>query len=662
MEKLVLTKKRAEILERLEIKSIDDLRTYYPFRYEENYLMNFKQFKVNEKVCFKARVINQAVNFRYGYNKSVGKFKVLLEEEVLSCTIYNRPWLKLNIEEEIIILGKYLDHKNVQVINYTQSDKEEKMVGIISYYNLKEGISQNDIKNIILKNQKILFDDVSELIPSFYIEKHHLIDKKSALRQIHFPSDINSLKKALAYLKYEEFLKFYSCLFLRKQAQIENFKEVKIFDVKKIESIINNLSFTLTNDQIKALNEILEDLKKPVTMYRLLQGDVGCGKTIVAMLALYANYLAGYQGVLMAPTEILAKQHLDSFKKLFKEEVKVLLLTSSSGNQERKKILSDLKSGDLDILIGTHTCFQESLEYYNLGLIIADEQHRFGVKQRRSLKNKSIYSDFLLMSATPIPRTLASAIYGDMDISNILEVPSDRKGCDTYYVAENSIKSIKDELFEVLKRNEQIYVICASINQSDMGLKDVLTLGESLKKLFVGYNVEVLHGKMDSLEKDDIIQKFYQNKIQILVSTTVVEVGINVKNASTMVIYDADRFGLSQLHQLRGRIQRGNIRGRLYILSKSKDVDTIKRFEVLCKSNNGFEISQEDLKLRGPGDILGTRQSGLPNLILGNLISDQKIIEEAKKDAKEIILESHKQDNKCFVEYINKFYLSKYQD
>lgn len=662
MEKLILTKKRAEILERLEIKSVEDLRTYYPFRYEENRLMSFKNFKENEKVCFKAKVINQAVVFRYGYNKSVAKFKVLFEEEVLNCTIYNRPWLKFVYEEEIIITGKYLGNKNVQVTNYMQANKEEKMVGIIPYYNLKEGISQNDIKNIIIKNEEIIFDNAKDLIPLEYIKKHHLIDKKTALRQIHFPSDINNLKKALAYLKYEEFLKFYSCLFLRKQAQIENFKEVKKIDENKINDLINSLSFELTKDQKKAIEEILQDLKKPVTMYRLLQGDVGCGKTVVALIALYANFLAGYQGVLMAPTEILAKQHLDSFKELFKDDIKAEVLTSSTSGQNRKKILSDLKDGKLDVLIGTHTCFQQSLEYHNLGLIIADEQHRFGVKQRRSLKKKSLSSDFLLMSATPIPRTLASAIYGDMDISNIIEVPSDRKGCDTYYISENSIKSIKNELLDVLKRNEQIYIICASINQSEMGLKDVLTLYESLKKLFDGYSVEMLHGKMDSLEKDGIIKRFYENKIQVLVSTTVVEVGVNVKNASTMIIYDADRFGLSQIHQLRGRVQRGNIRGKLYILSGSKDQDTLKRFEVLCKTNNGFEISQEDLRLRGPGDILGTRQSGLPNLILGNLISDQKIIEEAKKDAKEIIENIDIEANNTFIEHINNFYLSEYQD
>lgn len=392
-------------------------------------------------------------------------------------------------------------------------------------------------------------------------------------------------------------------------------------------------------------------------MYRLLQGDVGCGKTIVALIALYANFLAGYQGLLMAPTEILANQHFEDALNLFNREVNIACLTSSKTILERKKILSALENGQIDILFGTHSLFQETVNYRKLGLIIADEQQRFGVRQRRSLKAKSSEADFLLMSATPIPRTLASALYGDMEISNIKTMPKNRQGCDTYFINQNSIVRIIEQINKTLSLNHQIYVICSSINQKETQSKDVLNITKHLQEYFKNYRIDMLHGQMNNEEKNRIIQDFYTNKIQILVSTTVVEVGVNVKNATMMIIYNAERFGLSQLHQLRGRIQRGHHKGQLYLLSDSKDEDTLKRFDILCQTNCGFELAYEDLKIRGPGDILGIRQSGLPNFILGDIFKDTNIVEAAKKDSLEILENASDPENKYLIDYIASQYL-----
>jgi len=361
------------------------------------------------------------------------------------------------------------------------------------------------------------------------------------------------------------------------------------------------------------------------------------------MIGLYANHLAGYQGALMAPTEILAKQHYESFRRQLEPfGVKIAVLYSAMNNEKQVKEM--IANGETDIVIGTHALFSEDVIYHNLGLVVADEQQRFGVKQGQKLKVKGTNCDFCLMSATPIPRTLASSIYGDMDVSTIATMPAGRKGCKTYLIKKNSISSILPELIEKLKQGRQIYLIAASIEKSDnFKAKDIYQLYHSLIDVFKPYTIGFLHGKLSSEEKEEVMQRFYDNEIQVLLSTTVVEVGVNVKNATVMVIYDADRFGMSQIHQLRGRVQRSSFEGTCYLLTDSKEESVMKRLEVLCRSNDGFEISFEDLKLRGPGDILGTRQSGLPSFVLGNLIEDHRFIDAARADAHEIC-KNHEQE------------------
>lgn len=655
LDELKLTDKRKEICKRLDLKDSDDIIRYYPFKYEQYTQTHYNDFKEGERVVFEGELISAPSTFRFKGKLSRTNFRVLYEEEEITVTIFNRPWIKSN-DGKLTIIGKYEGNNKVTASNIYSKDINS-ILGIMPIYSLKEGIKQNEIKKLIeyTLNKVEIVDD----IPSSLIDKHHLVNLKEAIYNVHNPLSVEDLKKALARLKYDEFLRFYLAL-----ETIDNNgenKTPKSFDLNILNSFINALPYKLTIDQENAIEDIISDLKSTRVMHRLIQGEVGSGKTAVAMIALYANYLSGYKGALMAPTEILAKQHYESFKEFLGDRLNIELLVS--GNPNNPRIKKDLEEGKIDITIGTHALFSEDVKFNNLGLVIADEQHRFGVKQRRALKDKGENVDFILMSATPIPRTLASSLYGNMDISTIMSMPSNRKGCDTYLINKNSIIDIIPDLKDKLNEGRQIYIIASAIEANEnYGGKDVSNLYNSLIDVFKPYNVGLLHGKLSSEQKDEVMSKFKENKIQVLVSTTVVEVGVNVKNATVMVIYDADRFGLSQLHQLRGRIQRGEYKGTCYLLTDNKEKEVIDRLNVLVKSNDGFKISEEDLRLRGPGDILGTRQSGLPTFILGNIFEDTKIIEAAKKDAKYIKDNLDELNNKKLYENIAKQALKSVSD
>ncbi len=629
LKELKLTKRRSAILDDLGIKTVEELLMYYPFRYEENICKPFKEWEINDTVIFGAILLSQPSTFRYG-KRSMTRFKVLYDDKELNITIFNRPWLKVQ-GDKIVIKGKYDGASKVTALNYSFHDIEDE-IGIKAIYPLKENIRQSDIQAMIKKGLEIYRSE--DILPLSLKNKYQLMDLNEALKEIHLPSSKDKLKKAITRLKYDEFLRFYSTLKMLKDSNETSSKAKKI-DLNAIDILIHNLPFKLTSDQQKCVDDILKDLASPYMTTRLIQGDVGSGKTIVAAIALYASVKAGYQGALMAPTEILAKQHYQSLKAILKDINIVMLSSDTKKDTEIKKMIEDNKA---QIIIGTHALFSDDVIYHNLGLVIADEQHRFGVKQRRKLKEKGQDVDLLLMSATPIPRTLASSIYGDMDVSTIETMPIGRKGCDTYLLKSNSIVSIMDEIKKTMASGKQVYIITAAIEHSDaIKVKDATNLYNSLLEVMKPYRLGLLHGKMNQELKTATMNAFINHEIDILVSTTVVEVGVNVKNATMMIIYDADRFGLSQLHQLRGRIQRGDDKGTCYLLTDSKDENILKRLNVLVNSNDGFYIASEDLKLRGPGDILGTRQSGLPPFILGDLIADTKFIEVCKKDANEII-------------------------
>ena len=633
LAKLKLTAKRKTICDKLGLKDSDDILSYYPFRYENYQVTPICDFIEGGNVFFEAELLTYPSTFRYG-RKSRTSFKVLYEDEELSVSIFNRPWLKgLDIGDKIVIAGKYDGNHKITANQYYLKSIEE-IKGIIPVYPSIVGIGQHEIRKLIESVYGQLTASLEDDLPLEYIQRHRLVDYRTAISNIHFPKSEMLLKMALARLKYEEFVRFYLAMELIRDEKVTA-KKGKSFDERKLSSFIDNIGFTLTDDQKKATREILADIKSSRIMYRLLQGEVGSGKTAVAMIAFYANYLAGYQGAFMAPTEILAKQHYESINGLF-GDCRIALLTGSSKNSDNLK--KEIADGNVDLVIGTHSLFQDDVSFKKLGLVVADEQQRFGVKQRRKLKNKGPDADFLMMSATPIPRTLASSIYGDMDVSTIEVLPAGRKGCDTYLIKENSLRSFVDAIRKTLEEGQQIYIIGAAIDHNDnTNIKDVRELSQAIGQLLKEYRVECLHGRLSDEEKETIMARFHANEVQVLVSTTVVEVGVNVPNATMMIIYDADRFGLSQLHQLRGRVQRGNLKGSCYLLTASKDKDVIARLSFLANCNDGFEISKYDLKTRGPGDLLGYRQSGLPPLVLGNLLNDEKISKAARADAHEII-------------------------
>ena len=656
-KKLKLTPKRLEVLHQLGLHTTDDLLMYYPYRYETITTTAFVDWKLKDKVWFEGEVVQLPRSWRKGRLVTT-TFQVRSQEQILTVTIFNRPWAKsLNLNQILTIQGVYQGNSKVTAISYDTKPLAEH-AAITPIYSIKEGIRQKTLQTIIHSVLNHLQDEILDDIPDEFRQAYRLLPLKLAYRYIHIPTSMNEVQAAVRTLKYAEFLRFFTAVQLMRNTDgIRIEKKPKVFSSKKIQQAIQSLRFEMTADQRDTLEKILNDMGSTHTMYRLVQGDVGCGKTVVATLALYAAYLSGYQGAMLAPTEILARQHYQSVNDVLAPfGVKTEVLYSALTPSKKKEILEDVSSGKIDILIGTHSMIQDTVVFHKLGLTIADEQQRFGVAQRKALKQKGEQVDFLLMSATPIPRTLASSLFGDMDVSTIETMPAGRIAPVTTLIKENSFRSVLDDVKCLLESGRQLYVICAAVDENEeYHARNVYDTTVSIQKLFPKYKVACLHGRMTTDEKQAIMQAFHDNDIQILVSTTVVEVGVNVVNATGMIIYDADRFGLSQLHQLRGRIQRGSEQGYCWLLTGSQEERVLQRLEVLVKSNNGFEISYEDLRLRGPGDILGTRQSGVPDFILAMINQASKdalkVMESADNPDYQILLESVRKRNEKNAEY-----------
>ena len=655
-KRLKLTSKRLTVLHQLGLYTTDDLLMYYPYRYETITSSAFADWKIKDKVWFEGEVVQLPRSWRKGRLVTT-TFQVRSQEQILTITIFNRPWAKsLNLNQSLTIQGVYQGNSRVTAISYDTKPLAEH-AAITPIYSIKAGIRQKTLQTIIYSVLNQLQDEIIDDIPDEFRQAYRLLTLKAAYRCIHIPSSMSEVQAAVRTLKYAEFLRFFTAIQLMRSTDgIRITKKPKIFSSKKIQQAIQSLSFELTADQKDTLEKILNDMGSTHTMYRLVQGDVGCGKTVVATLALYAAFLSGYQGAMLAPTEILARQHYISVNQVLALfGVKTEVLYSALTPAKKKEILEDVASGKINILIGTHSMIQDSVTFHKLGLTIADEQQRFGVSQRKALKQKGEQVDFLLMSATPIPRTLAASLFGDMDVSTIETMPAGRITPVTTLVKENSFRTVLDDIKCLLKSGRQLYVICAAVDENEeYHVRNVYDTTESIQKLFPQYKVACLHGRMTADEKQAIMQAFNTNDIQILVSTTVVEVGVNVVNATGMIIYDADRFGLSQLHQLRGRIQRGSEQGYCWLLTASHEERVLQRLDVLVKSNNGFEISYEDLRLRGPGDILGTRQSGVPDFILGNIVEDTAMINQARKDALKVMESADNPDYQILLETVRK--------
>ena len=638
IELLKTTKKRYDILQRMNIHTLEDVLYHFPYRYDV--IEEIYPSLEDERIIIEATLISPVKIFFKG---RMSRMSFTVEDRYLKqyqVTIFNRHFLRqyLKIGTIVTIIGK------AQLDKIVASDIKMKPIqeiqGIYPIYSLKEGLTQKSFQQYVKKAFGKIQGQIESYVPEEMIIKHQLIHKETALWNIHFPSSQKDIKEALKYLKYEEFLKFQLTMQLIKQERDAEIGIEKHIDYQKLQNFILKLPFSLTTDQRTVTKEIVEDLQKSQMMYRFLQGDVGSGKTVVSSIALYANYLAGYQGALMVPTEILARQHYQTLQRFFKgTDVRIVLLTGSLSISQKEKLYEELKSGVVDIVVGTHALFQKKVEYYNLGFVITDEQHRFGVNQRKALKNKGNQVDFLIMSATPIPRTLAISMYGDMDVSTIKTKPVGRMPIQTQYIKGSSMKPILAHLKNYLAVGGQCYVICPLVDESEnLDVKSVSQIAEAMQKYFLNqYCVGLLHGQMKDEDKDKVMNSFQKNDIQILVSTTVVEVGVDVKNANMMVIYNAERFGMSQLHQLRGRIGRGDQQAYCYLMSSSSSKDAIDRLKYMEKSDDGFEISTYDLQMRGPGEVLGDKQSGLPTFLVVDVFKDFPILQIARDDAMKII-------------------------
>lgn len=654
--------KKIELLNKLGIDDSESLLTYYPFRYEILEYKPYDKWQPQDTVVFEGRMISYPKTNRLRGKMSVSRFTVENDDDIFEITIYNRPWIKtIKVGTKLTIIGKYVQENKVIATNYNTAPINS-VLGVKPIYALKESVSKRTVQTAI---SHALKEDIEDFIPPEYQQKYRLLTRKQAFTYIHQPSSYQQVEMALRTLKYEEFLKFFLTILCVQDESYKGLdKQAKIFDVNEVLALQENLPFMLTYDQIFVIKEILEDLSSYHVMYRLVQGDVGCGKTMVCAFAMYAAILAGYQTALLAPTEVLVKQHFETLQELFRHlPIKIAMLYSAMPTKQKQQIIEKIKQGTIQCIIGTHSLIQDEVRFKKLGLVVVDEQQRFGVEQRKKIKAKGEKVDFLLMTATPIPRTLANTLYGDMAVSTIESLPINRKGVDTYLIKENSIRSIMQDIRNTINKGQQVYVICPSIEQNDnFPARNVIDICNNLKEAFIGFcEVGMMHGKMSSDEKTKVITEFQKGKFEILVSTTVVEVGVNVVNATMMIIYDAHRFGLSQLHQLRGRVQRGSYRGKCYLLTSSKDQQSLDRLQILVDSTDGFEISKQDLLLRGPGDILGTRQSGASNFIVGNIFTDQKIIDQAQIDARKIagdkryraLIDKIVEDNLNNVKYID---------
>lgn len=634
--------KTSKILNKLGIFTDDDLINYYPYRYN---VYNFSNELIDNSTLIINVIIesNPIVSYiKKNFNRL--SFRARYNERIFNVVIFNRAYLKTNltIGKNITIIGKYDFKKNI----FTSSDIKFNVTNgqIEPVYHLTKGITNNTVSKLIKDNFNNIY--IKDSLPSNIISKYNLLSKKDALYNIHFSNDLKMVHYAKNRLIYEELFDFSFKMNYFKNQNIRKDKEPKNIDINKINEFKKLLPFSLTTDQDNAYNEIVQDMSSNKKMNRLLLGDVGSGKTVVAVGAIYANFIAGFESTLMAPTEVLATQHYFSIKKILdKFNVAVELITGSMSKKEKKAIYKRVQNKEIDLLIGTHSLLNENIIFNNLGLVITDEQHRFGVHQRFTLEDKSKCPDILYLSATPIPRTYAMTIYGDLDISYIKTKPTGRKDIITKVKKNSDIKEVLGLMLEQIKLGHQIYVVSPLVEEDEsLNLTSINLLKEKLSLAFKNlFRIEIIHGKMKTSEKESVMNDFKNNQIKILIATTVIEVGIDVSNATMMVIFNAERFGLATLHQLRGRVGRSDLQSYCYLISDSDN----DRLKVMEESNDGFYISQKDFEMRGHGDLFGVKQHGDMSFKLANLKNDYNILLFANEDAKKFI------DSK---EYLNNEY------
>lgn len=634
-------KVRVELFRKLGIDTVEDLLYHFPRRYEDRgNIMKIAEIVPEESCSVLGTVTYPPVNIRSQRGVRLTRSLVKDGTGTLEIVWFNQPYItsKLALGKQYIFYGKAKKTSRMQMINPTiiQLEDMDKECVLVPVYPTVAGLTQAVIRQTIRQALDML-KDIEDPLPESVLRKYRLADFGESIRHVHYPKDMESLEKARRRCVFQELLEFQLALLsMRKQ---DNEAAGIMFNKSTLtDSFIKSLPFELTDAQHRVFNEIYTDMTLPKTMNRLVQGDVGSGKTVVAVLAMLVAAESGYQSAMMAPTEILAQQHFNTVSRLLEGfPFRVALLTGSTTAKKAKEILSGLANGDIHIIIGTHALIEERVQYHNLGLVITDEQHRFGVKQRALLSRKGNNPDMLVMTATPIPRTLAMILYGDLDISIIDEMPPGRIKVKTYVVTEDYRERIDRFILKEVGEGRQVYIICPLVEDSEMidAYSAVKTAEEAAAK-FKDCRVGIIHGKMKPAEKEEVMKSFAEGSIDILVSTTVVEVGVDVPNASLMVVENAERFGLAQLHQLRGRVGRGKNQSYCILFNQGSSEVSKERLEIMTKSTDGFYISEQDLKLRGPGEFFGTRQHGLPELKIANLYTDMNILKEAQECSERI--------------------------
>ena len=658
---------RAKLLSLLGVNTVEDLINYYPRTYEDRTkIKKIEELQDGEDALIEAVTVTAATVFKLRRNMSVSK--VMVQDDTGRCLItwFNQDYMRnvIHAHEKYRFFGKVtkkLGQIEMASPVFDEEGKNKNTGKIVPVYSTTKGLPDSAIRQAVENALSMVNAKLQETLPEYITKDYHLMELDQAVREIHFPSKMENLARARNRLVFEELLTFQLALLSLKEQYDNEIRGIKYSKDVHMSDVINTCPFKLTKAQLRDLEEIDNDMESEKPTNRLLQGDVGSGKTVVAMIAAYKAVKSGYQVAVMAPTTILATQHINNFNKILEPfGIRCGLLVSSLTKKQKGILLEKLKNGEIDILIGTHALLQENVEFKNVGLVVTDEQHRFGVKQRSVIAGKGKNPDVLVMTATPIPRTLAIIVYGDLDISIIDELPPNRKKIDTIAVKEN----MTDRIIQFIKKNvdegRQAYIVCPFVDENEemMDVKSVEKLAENYKnEVFKDYNVEILHGKMKPKDKEQVMQDFKENKISILISTTVIEVGVDVPNANIMVIENAERFGLAQLHQLRGRVGRGEYQSYCILKYNSNSAIVMERMKTMTTTEDGFKIAEKDLELRGSGEFFGTKQHGLPEFRIANIFEDVKILKLVQELALKIEMNDpklEKEENKKLKALVNR--------
>ena len=632
--------KTAAALGSLGIYSIYDLLFYFPFRYDELQTLPLDQIMDGQKVMLKGIVATEAFVSRFGYKKTRLSFKMRIDHDVIMVNFFNQPWLKNKIEigQEVAIYGKYnVARQSLSAFKFVAAKETDS--GMAPIYPVNRHVKQKKLVDLINVAIDDFIDQVQDIVPEKLRQEYRLLKDQVIIEKMHHPKNSHEAELAKRSAIFREFFIFELQLALLTRNDGKQMGYAKKYDLTEIAQLTKSLPFELSDDQKHVVNEIFADMHSDGQMRRLLQGDVGSGKTVVAVYAIFAAIIAGYQAALMVPTEILATQHFKKIDELLRPlGVRVALLTGNTKTLERREIYRELTDGTINVVIGTHALIQDSVIFKKLGLVIIDEQHRFGVGQRQALINKGDQPDILAMTATPIPRTLALTVYGDMTVSEIHHLPAGRKPIISTWKTSSQMKEVYRQMQEQLNQGFQIYAVTPLITESEtLDLKNAEELHEKLSHDFPDQKVVLLHGQMPGAQKDEIMAAFAAGEINILVTTSVIEVGVDVANANMMVIYNADRFGLSQLHQLRGRIGRGQTQSYCVFLADPKTDSGKARMKIIASTNDGFKLAEEDLKMRGEGDLFGKAQSGLPEFRVGDVVNNYNTLVVAQKEARALV-------------------------